>query len=331
MGDGKDADLKEPFNKLEQLISEESISDTLEAEFQDSDFAEPSFLLSAPIVSHPDAKDGQDAVPNFSNPNQPDPFSPSSSAFTSRTLKSEPIKDVKNFKDGKDGKDARILSENVKETLARNELIYQSQLLEKDKELHAKEMEIQKIDQQVSALKRELKSINDGHGDMMKVLQEYEKTISEMYSERERERVCMEIEKEKLARERDQTLEDLMSAERAFSDVHRKYERTKEIITGFKKNEDDLKHTVSDLANKVQKGEERFEILKSHAEEKLNDAYEEIESFQKSRDSEVAQLQAMLRKAEMRVNNLERTVEQKSQENAELTAICDELIAKVGN
>ena len=33
----------------------------------------------------------------------------------------------------------------------------------------------------------------------------------------------------------------------------------------------------------------------------------------------------------MRVNNLERTVEQKSQENAELTAICDELIAKVGN
>ena len=165
--DGKDADLKEPFNKLEQLINEESISDTLEAEFQDSDFAEPSFLLSAPIVSHPDvkdAKDGQDAVPNFSNPNQPDPFSPSSSAFTSRSLISEPIKDVKDFKDGKD---ARILSENVKETLARNELIYQSQLLEKDKELHAKEMEIQKIDQQVSALKRELKSINDGNSDMM--------------------------------------------------------------------------------------------------------------------------------------------------------------------
>ena len=53
--------------------------------------------------------------------------------------------------------------------------------------------------------------------------------------------------------------------------IFRKYERTKEIITGFKKNEDDLKHTVADLASKVQKGEERFEILKSHAEEKLNE------------------------------------------------------------
>ena len=54
-----------------------------------------------------------------------------------------------------------------------------------------------------------------------RVLQEYEKTISEMYADRERERIFMEIEKEKVARERDQTLEDLMSAERAFSDVHR--------------------------------------------------------------------------------------------------------------
>ena len=59
-------------------------------------------------------------------------------------------------------------------------------------------------------------------------------------------------------------------------------------------------------------------------------AYRKIESFQKSRDAEVAQLQAMLRKADMRVNNLERTVDQKTQENTELTAICDELIAKVG-
>lgn len=60
-------------------------------------------------------------------------------------------------------------------------------------------------------------------------------------------------------------------------------------------------------------------------------ANKKIESLSKARDSEVAQLQAMLRKAEMKVNNLERTVDQKGRENEELTAICDELIAKVGN
>ena len=51
----------------------------------------------------------------------------------------------------------------------------------------------------------------------------------------------------------------------------RKYERTKEIISGFKKNEDDLKGLVSELANKCKKSEERFENLKSHAEDKLNE------------------------------------------------------------
>ena len=59
------------------------------------------------------------------------------------------------------------MPDQVKDTLARNELIYQSQLLEKDKELHEKEKEIQAIDQQVNALKKELNELNEGNGDMM--------------------------------------------------------------------------------------------------------------------------------------------------------------------
>lgn len=54
-----------------------------------------------------------------------------------------------------------------------------------------------------------------------RVLREYESTISELTSERERERACMEIEKERLIRERDETLSDLRSVERSFSDTHR--------------------------------------------------------------------------------------------------------------
>jgi len=51
---------------------------------------------------------------------------------------------------------------------------------------------------------------------------------------------------------------------------------------------------------------------------------------QKSRESEVAKLQALLRKAEMKVSTLERAVEEKARENRELTQICDDLIARVG-
>ena len=47
--------------------------------------------------------------------------------------------------------------------------------------------------------------------------------------------------------------------------------------------------------------------------------------------AEIAKLTALLRKAEMGVSSLEKQVDQKNQENQELTIICDELIAKVGN
>jgi hypothetical protein len=53
--------------------------------------------------------------------------------------------------------------------------------------------------------------------------------------------------------------------------ILRKYERTKEIISSFKKNEDDLKALVTQLASRLKKSEERFEVLKSHAEEKLTE------------------------------------------------------------
>ena len=51
----------------------------------------------------------------------------------------------------------------------------------------------------------------------------------------------------RLQTERAQILEDLQAVERAFNDLHRKYERTKEVVAGFKTNEDivDMKQEFS--------------------------------------------------------------------------------------
>merc|ERR1712013_564297 len=129
-------------------------------------------------------------------------------------------------------------------------------------------------------------------GDQMKqVLKEYEKTISELIADKE------------------SAVEDLQNVEAAFADVHRKYERTKQVVEGFKKNE---------------------EQLKSYAEDKLEEANKEIDNISRSQDAEIAKLTAMLQKTEMKAKSLERTVDQKNRENEELTTICDDLIAKVG-
>lgn len=218
----------------------------------------------------------------------------------------------------------------VKDVLARTELLCQAQLLEKDKEIHSKEKHIQTLDKEICRHKKEKSSANQAQTQMMKCVEEYEKTISEIISERQRDKICAEIEREKLQKEKSQVIEDLQSAERAFNDVHRKYERMKEVISDFKKNEDELKSVVKDYSTRMHRAEEKYTLLKNHAESKINEANERLETVQKSRQVEIAKLSAMLRKAEMKVTSLERTLEQKNREHTELTTICDDLINRVG-
>ncbi len=108
------------------------------------------------------------------------------------------------------------------------------------------------------------------------VVEEYEKTISELISERERGRVVHQIEREKMASARAQTMEDLSSAEAAFNDVQRKCERTKEVISSFQAEEERLKADLQDVTVRAKKAEERYEVLKAHAEGKLGEYVQQL-------------------------------------------------------
>merc|ERR1712218_508877 len=106
---------------------------------------------------------------------------------------------------------------------------------------------VRESQQEVDRLREELASSAESNRAMMGIVEEFEKTISQLISEKERESVCNVIARERLQAERGQILDDLQSVERAFNDLHRKYERTKEVVAGFKTNEDILKRTVEDL------------------------------------------------------------------------------------
>jgi len=216
-------------------------------------------------------------------------------------------------------------------TLTQLGLMHEAKLLEKDRALAEVNKRIMTKDREINDLKMDLHNASDSNRQMMGIVEEYEKTISQLIAERERERVCHEIEKDRVMLERNQVLDDLQAVERAFNDLHKKYERTKEVVSGFKGNEDMLKASVEDYIKRFRKSEERYDLLKTHAETKLQDAGERLDAVQKSKAGEIAKLQALLRKAEMRVTSLERAVEQKTHENQELTTICDELISKVGS
>ena len=168
---------------------------------------------------------------------------------------------------------------------------------------------------ELDKLRRELKVKRDSEEQMRQVLKEYEKTISDLISEKENEKKRMELDIQGAISEKNQAIEDLHNVEAAFSDVHRKYERTKQVVEGFKKNEEQLKQFVEEYKEKLRMSDQKYNMLKTHAEEKLEEANSEIEKIAKVQDAEKAKLNALVQKSEMKVRNLERTVAQKTKEN----------------
>ncbi|NXL47043.1 TACC1 protein, partial [Podilymbus podiceps] len=166
--------------------------------------------------------------------------------------------------------------------------------------------------------------------EMRKIVAEYEKTIAQMIEDEQRTNMTSQKNLQQLTMEKDQALADLNSVERSLSDLFRRYENLKGVLEGFKKNEEALKKCAQDYLMRVKQEEQRYQALKVHAEEKLDKANEEIAQVRTKAKAESAALHAGLRKEQMKVESLERALQQKNQEIEELTKICDELIAKLG-
>uniref|UniRef100_A0A4W4FVC6 Transforming acidic coiled-coil-containing protein C-terminal domain-containing protein n=2 Tax=Electrophorus electricus TaxID=8005 RepID=A0A4W4FVC6_ELEEL len=166
--------------------------------------------------------------------------------------------------------------------------------------------------------------------EMRKIVAEYEKTVAQMIEDEQRKNMCSQKSVQQVTLERDQALADLNSVERSLSDLFRRYENMKGVLEGFKKNEEVLKKCAQEYLTRVKQEEQRYHTLKLHAEEKLDKANEEIAQVRSRANAESVALNASLRKEQMKVESLERALQQKNQEIEELTKICDELIAKLG-
>lgn len=139
--------------------------------------------------------------------------------------------------------------------------------------------------EELERLKKELQVRIESEEQMKQVLKEYEKTISDLIMEKENDKEKLEAEVTAAAAEKQQAVEDLQNVETAFADVHRKYERTKQVVEGFKKNEEQLKQFVEDHKEKLKKQDQKYNMLKAHAEEKLEQANKEIDKISRSQVS----------------------------------------------
>uniref|UniRef100_A0A8C0D0M5 Transforming acidic coiled-coil-containing protein C-terminal domain-containing protein n=1 Tax=Balaenoptera musculus TaxID=9771 RepID=A0A8C0D0M5_BALMU len=165
--------------------------------------------------------------------------------------------------------------------------------------------------------------------EMGKIMDGFEGTVYQAMEEAQKQKELAKAEIQKVLREKDQLTADLHSMEKSFSDLFKRFEKQKEVIEGYRTNEESLKKCVEDSIGRLEKEGQRYQALKAHAEEKLQLANEEITQVRSKAQAEALALQAVLRKEQMRVHSLEKVVEQKTKENDELTRICDDLISKM--
>ncbi|KAM6270029.1 transforming acidic coiled-coil-containing protein 3 isoform 2-T3 [Porphyrio hochstetteri] len=190
------------------------------------------------------------------------------------------------------------------------------------REVQEKQLETEEWKQKYDKLHMEYK-------EMGKIVAEFEGTITQMMEDAQKQKEFSKKEIQRMVEEKQQVIADLNSMEKSFSELFKRFEKQKEVIAGYRKNEEALKKCAEDYLARVKKEEQRYQALKAHAEEKLHQANEEIAQVRSKAKSETAALQASLRKEQMRIQSLERSLEQKTKENDELTKICDDLILKM--
>ncbi|XP_060097466.1 transforming acidic coiled-coil-containing protein 2 isoform X3 [Heteronotia binoei] len=220
---------------------------------------------------------------------------------------------------------SRVSSSEAEST---SSLLYQQQDL--DSALRVAREEVVTKEREVSEWKDKYEESRREVMEMRKIVSEYEKTIAQMIEDEQREKSMSHHTVQQLVMEKEQALADLNSVEKSLADLFRRYEKMKEVLEGFRKNEEVLKKCAQEYLTRVKKEEQRYQALKIHAEEKLDRANAEIAQVRSKAQQEQAAYQASLRKEQLKVDALERTLEQKNKEIEELTKICDELIAKMG-
>ncbi|TPP57432.1 Transforming acidic coiled-coil-containing protein 2 [Fasciola gigantica] len=186
------------------------------------------------------------------------------------------------------------------------------------------------IEDEVTALRKERDELVITIDEMRRCIAEYDRSLQHLIDEKSQSQPQVNVSVADLISERDQAVEEVATIEKAFGDLHRRFEKSKQVIESFKQNEEALKHSIEEYKSLLQRQENKYLALKKLAEDKLLKATQDAEAQRQEFESSATRLQAALRIAELQTKSLETQLAQKTRENVELTKICDELLSKYG-
>lgn len=221
----------------------------------------------------------------------------------------------------------------MSQALKYQELMFQERLLKKDQEsvrqLESARQEYERIrirlqerDEAFESQEKTLACLVKFNDNLVAALDKFGKDV-------EKDRIDKEAAYQNLAKERDQLSEDLHNVEMTFADFHRRYEKAKHVISVMKENEALLKSKLAEQTAALTKNTEMVHEIRDKTEDHVKKSKQEVEEVKKHYEAEITVLKGQLKKAAMTNNSLEKRLEQKSEENVELTKLYDELLSQV--
>jgi hypothetical protein len=221
-----------------------------------------------------------------------------------------------------------------------NPTIYtESQIEEIKRKLkHKYEKQLENVKKNCMEWEQKCIESNNKHKEIENVLDEYEITITRMIKDSQKEKERQELKINKLLEERNYLHESSEVMETSFKELRLKFEEFKTQNEIFSKNEELMKQTIASLQNDVLCASQRYEQIKSHAEEKLEMANVEIAKVRNDFDKELSAMKAKLLRKELdsqslnqKIKALQEQINIKTKENEELATICDALVSKLEN
>nr|KAJ3421144.1 Transforming acidic coiled-coil-containing protein 3 [Polyrhizophydium stewartii] len=164
---------------------------------------------------------------------------------------------------------------------------------------------------------------------MRETLSQWEQAVKLMIAEKDKDKHQKQAEIDELTKQLQKTREERDLARKEADQVSLKYKQLRVDVSDMKEIDERQRAQIGELEKSVEVANKRFDSLRAHAEAKLEEANVKIERVRSTYEKEIAALRAKLSRMEVQTQTLERNLQTKTQENQELTKICDDLVSQM--
>ncbi|KAL3315913.1 Transforming acidic coiled-coil-containing protein 2 [Cichlidogyrus casuarinus] len=155
---------------------------------------------------------------------------------------------------------------------------------------------------------------------------EYQRSLQYMLDQKEKVETKKNDPIAHIIAERDQTVKELATLEKAFTELCGRFDRAKYVIDTYKDNEIKLQASLQKMNEWLHRNESKTNLMQKNFEEEIHRMNEKCTQQKQCYESDLALVTANLKMSELKIKNLESDLASQKQTTAELTAICDDLL-----